>query len=100
MSVGKETSPQLKTYIHSKQEDEESYTDVFSGIKAGVTIALSFFWIPFVAIYLMLGWRYVVAYAAILVVAAVMVGPLLNVGSILKALVRKKTGSYRPVIQG
>ena len=74
MRQGKETAPQLKIYIGTKKEDAESYTDLFHGIKTGVIIALSVFWIPFAVIYALSQWWFVIAYGAALVVAAAIAG--------------------------
>jgi hypothetical protein len=95
MSIHKQAATQLKTDINTKKDDAESYARVFCGIRTGVTIALIVFWMPFVVIYLLCGWRYIVAYGTMLVVAAAMIGPLANAGYALKALVTRKT-SFEP----
>ncbi|OPY75433.1 MAG: hypothetical protein A4E65_03555 [Syntrophorhabdus sp. PtaU1.Bin153] len=91
MSVDEQAALQLKTDINPKQDDAESWTDVFRGMGTGVTIALIVFWIPFVVIYLLYGWWYVVVYSAMLVIAAAMAGLFVNAGRALKTLVARKT---------
>lgn len=76
MRHSKETPPQLKHSIGTKQEDAKFYSDVLHGIKNGVIIALSLFWIPFAAIYALSRWWFVIAYGAALVVAAAIAGVL------------------------
>lgn len=70
MSVVKQTASRQRADNNADQEDSESYTDVFHGIKAAVTIALIVFWIPLVALYLIFGWRYVAVYVLTVMVAA------------------------------
>lgn len=98
--VGKEAVPQHEAYIDAQQGDAECCSDVFRGIKAGVTIALILFWIPFLLIYLMFGWWHVVIYCVVLMMATAVTGLLLNVGCALKAPVREETPSTPLVSRG
>jgi len=70
MSIIKQTASRQRTDTNANQEDLGSYTDVFHGIKAAVTIAFIVFWIPLVAIYLIFGWWYVAVYILMVMVIA------------------------------
>jgi uncharacterized membrane protein YdbT with pleckstrin-like domain len=69
VTFGKQTAPQPMTNTDTKQEDVESHSHAFHGIKAAIAITLAFFWIPLVVIYLALGWWYVVAYIIVMILA-------------------------------
>jgi hypothetical protein len=63
-----------KTYVDCESAGPDSHITLFRGIEAGVIVALIFFWLPFVIIYYLFGWLYLLGYIVGLVVVFFAVG--------------------------
>jgi hypothetical protein len=88
-----QATARFNTYVDYKSEESESHITTFRGIKTGIIVTVIFFWIPFIVIYHLFGWFYLVVCGAALVAIFSALGLLSRWFRSLKSTVRTKSSA-------
>jgi hypothetical protein len=59
--MSSQVTARFKTYVDYKSAESDSHIATFRGIKTGIMVTIMFFWIPFIVIYHLFGWMYLIA---------------------------------------
>jgi len=93
VKANSQATARFKTYVDYDLSETDSHITIFRGIRTGIFLTLLFFWFPFVIMYYIFGWLFMIGYGVALATIFSFLGLASRFHSFLRSFVHSKSSA-------